>query len=74
MIIRGEDGLERLQADGVIGVEDADEVRTFIAFLRDAPPHADRETPEGRAKLRAALGTHYPDQYPEFAPHPEETP
>lgn len=71
MIIRGEGDLERLQADGVITTGDADEARTFMEFLRDAPPHAERSTPEGKAALRAALWKHYPEDYPELDPTKE---
>lgn len=63
MIINNEEDLERMQADGRISPEDADEVRTFMEFLREVPAHADRQTPEGRRQLREAYAKHYPEDY-----------
>lgn len=66
-----EDALERLQADGRITVHDADEVRTFAAFLHDVPKPPEPGVPtsaEYRERLRAALWEHYPDQHPELDP------
>lgn len=52
MIFRGEDDLERAQADGLITPEDADEVRRFAAYLRAAAT-------DGPAAWRE----HYPEDY-----------
>jgi hypothetical protein len=66
-----DDRLERMQADGQITVHDADEVRTFAAFLRDVGPPPTRAKPmdaEQAERVRKALWEHYPDQYPELNP------
>lgn len=71
MIIRGEDDLERLQADGKITPGDADEVRTYMDFLRAVvgiPTQAKDRTPEQQARFMAI----YHEHYPEYAPKKED--
>lgn len=63
MIIDSKEALERLQADGQISTGDADEVRTFMAFLAEAPTHAERGTSAGRRALREAYAKHYPEDF-----------
>ena len=56
--------LEQTLADrissGWISTDDADEVRTFAAFLRDAG-HAPEHPGFDRERARAGMGEHYPD-------------
>lgn len=61
MIIRSQEELERMLANGEIEVEDADEVRNFMDFLSEAPSHSERKTPEGKRKLREVYLKHYPE-------------
>lgn len=58
--------LERMQADGRITVEDADEVRNFAGFLKATagiPKQAARRTREQQSAFLAAYREHYPDDY-----------
>lgn len=55
MIINDPEDLERMQADGRISIDDADEVRTFMTFLDDAGPN--------REHLAEAYAKHYPEDY-----------
>lgn len=52
--------LERLQADDRITPGDADEIRTFAAFLADAGPPPGRPGYD-RARMLTALREHYPE-------------
>lgn len=61
MIYRGEDDLQRHVADGRLTEDDADAVRTFAAFLAQAPPRAERGQPGYAERMEAALREHYPD-------------
>lgn len=63
MIINSAEQLERMQADGQIAPDDADEIRTFMEFMREAPSSADRNTPAGRKALREAYAKYYPEDY-----------
>lgn len=47
--------LEQMQADGLITPDDADEIRTFAAFLDEVGPD--------RRNVRAAYAKHYPEDY-----------
>lgn len=53
MLIRDAAHLEQLQADGKIGPHDADQVRTFAAFLTD----------QAELGVGAAYRKHYPEDY-----------
>lgn len=55
------DQLECMQADGRITPDDADEVRTFAAFLADVGPGPGKPGHDP-ARRMAALRRHYPDE------------
>lgn len=61
MIINDEEDIERLQADGKITPDDADEIRRFAGFLAEVPPVEVRKTPEGRSEIRRVYLKHYPE-------------
>jgi hypothetical protein len=62
VIFRGEADLERMQAAGEIGVEDADAVRRFASFLEAAGPH--HGCPDfDPQRFADAYRQHYPEDY-----------
>jgi hypothetical protein len=62
VIFRDEADLERMQADGQITTEDADEVRNFVSFLRECGPH--HSSPDFDPKrFGDAYRKHYPEDY-----------
>jgi hypothetical protein len=54
--------LDRDCADGRITVDDADQIRTFAAFLNDTGP-APRKPGGNRLRYLAAIAEHYPEDY-----------
>jgi len=63
MIIASEQQLELMQADGRISPEDADEVRTFMAFLKEVGPYPSAKSGAARERIRKAYAKHYPEDY-----------
>jgi hypothetical protein len=57
--------LERMQADGKITVDDADEVRNFASFLEGVQgiPARGPRTPEERKRFSEVYREHYPEDY-----------
>lgn len=61
-----EEQVERMQADGRITPQDADEVRTFASFLQaiqGIPTASDRRTPEQSKAWIEAYKEHYPEDH-----------
>lgn len=63
MIITSEQHLELMQADGRISPEDADEIRTFMAFLKEVGPYPPAKSGAARKRIREAYAKHYPEDY-----------
>lgn len=62
MIINSREQLEQLQADGELGTDDADEVRTFMDFLEDCGPARGKPGHDPR-RVREAYAKYYPEDY-----------
>ena len=60
--IESPDVLERMQADGRISPEDADEVRNFADFLKECGPYPGKPGSD-RKRFREAYRKHYPDDF-----------
>lgn len=63
MIISSSQAIDTLEAAGTISAGDANELRTFAAFLADVGPIGAPGAPGRGERIRAAYAEHYPDDY-----------
>jgi hypothetical protein len=63
MIITSRQAIDVLQEAGTISAGDADELRTFAAFLDDVAPVGPPGAPGRAERIRAAYAEHYPDDH-----------
>jgi hypothetical protein len=63
MIISSTQAIDALQEAGTITAGDADELRTFAAFLEAVAPVGAPDAPGRGERILAAYAEHYPDDY-----------